>query len=138
MVVFGAGIVMGGGMGLMQGADFRLVTPASRMAMLEITIGLFPDVGGSWFLNRLPGKAGLFLGLTGAINGREAVVGMADRMVDDDADALLAALGQQTFADDARDNHAVLYRFFREQQVDMSGMPRPDGSYGADQSVVRR
>ena len=127
VVVFGGGIVMGGGMGLMQGADFRLVTPASPMAMPEITIGLFPDVGGSWFLNRLPGKAGLFLGLTGVhINGREAVeVGMADRMVDDDADALLTALGQQTFADDARDNHAVLYRFFREQQADMSAMPHP-------------
>ena len=82
VVVFGDGIVMGGGMGLLQGADFRLVTPRSRMAMPEITIGLFPDVGGSWFLNRLPGKVGLFLGLTGVhINGREAVeVGLADRM----------------------------------------------------------
>ncbi|MBL4569907.1 MAG: enoyl-CoA hydratase/isomerase family protein, partial [Alcanivorax sp.] len=42
VVVFGDGIVMGGGMGLLQGADFRLVTPRSRMAMPEITIGLFP------------------------------------------------------------------------------------------------
>lgn len=127
VVVYGDGIVMGGGMGLLQGADFRLVTPRSRLAMPEITIGLFPDVGGSWFLNRLPGKVGLFLGLTGAhINGREAVeVGMADRMVDGDADSLLAALAEQDFADEARDNQVVLYRLFREQQADMSDLSHP-------------
>ena len=127
VVVFGDGIVMGGGMGLLQGADFRLVTPRSRMAMPEITIGLFPDVGGSWFLNRLPGRAGLFLGLTGVhINGREAVeIGMADRMVDGDADNLLAALAEQDFADDITDNRAVLYRLFKQQAADMSELNHP-------------
>jgi enoyl-CoA hydratase/carnithine racemase len=49
----------------------RIVTPSSRLAMPEISIGLYPDVGASWFLSRLPGKLGLFLGLTGApINAR--------------------------------------------------------------------
>jgi enoyl-CoA hydratase/carnithine racemase len=127
VVVFGDGIVMGGGMGLLQGADFRLVTSRSRMAMPEITIGLFPDVGGSWFLNRLPGRAGLFLGLTGVhINGREAVeIGMADRMVDGDAESLLAALAEQAFADDVTDNRAVLYRLFKQQAADMSELNHP-------------
>ena len=127
VVVFGDGIVMGGGMGLLQGADFRLVTPRSRMAMPEITIGLFPDVGGSWFLNRLPGRAGVFLGLTGVhINGREAVeIGMADRMVDGDAESLLAALAEQAFADDVTDNRAVLYRLFKQQAADMSELNHP-------------
>ncbi|MDO8694608.1 MAG: enoyl-CoA hydratase/isomerase family protein [Sheuella sp.] len=80
IVVWGDGIVMGGGMGLMMGASHRIVTDTSKMAMPEITIGLFPDVGGTWMLNRLPGKTGLFLGLTGAhIGAADALfAGMAD------------------------------------------------------------
>ena len=66
ILVWGDGIVMGGGMGLMMGASHRVVTETTRMAMPEISIGLFPDVGGTWLLNRLPAHAGLFLGLTGA------------------------------------------------------------------------
>jgi enoyl-CoA hydratase/carnithine racemase len=56
------------------------VTQTSRLAMPEISIGLFPDVGGTWMLNRLPGKTGLFLGLTGAqIGAADALfAGMAD------------------------------------------------------------
>jgi len=80
IIVWGDGIVMGGGLGLMMGASHRIVTETSRLAFPEITIGLFPDVGGTWLLNRLPGKTGLFLGLTGAqINAADALyAGMAD------------------------------------------------------------
>ena len=46
---------MGGGIGLMAGASHRVATPRTRLAMPEISIGLFPDVGGSWLLPRLPG-----------------------------------------------------------------------------------
>ncbi|MDO9320097.1 MAG: enoyl-CoA hydratase/isomerase family protein [Pseudomonas sp.] len=91
------GYVMGGGMGLMQGAGVRIVTPSSRLAMPEISIGLYPDVGGSWFLARLPGKLGLFLGLTGAhINGRDALdLDLADRLLlDGQQDELIAGLQQ--------------------------------------------
>ena len=64
---------MGGGIGLMAGASHRVVTEKSRLAMPEIGIGLFPDVGGSYFLNRMPGKLGLFLALTGAmVNAADA------------------------------------------------------------------
>lgn len=66
IVVWGEGYVMGGGMGLMMSAPFRLVTPASKLAMPEINIGLFPDVGGTRFLAER-GLIGLFLGLTGAL-----------------------------------------------------------------------
>ena len=56
------------------GASIRIVTPSSRLGMPEINIGLYPDVGGSWFLARLPGRLGLFLGLTAsAINARDAL-----------------------------------------------------------------
>lgn len=65
LLVWGTGVVMGGGMGLFAGAGFRVVTETSRLAMPEIGIGLYPDVGGSYFLPRLPGRLGLFLGLTG-------------------------------------------------------------------------
>ena len=83
IVVWGSGIVMGGGMGLLCGASHRVVTETSRLAMPEITIGLYPDVGGSYFLPRLPGKSGLFLGLTGGqMNGTDArYVGLADALV---------------------------------------------------------
>jgi len=78
--------VLGGGMGLLQGAGIRIVTPSSRLAMPEISIGLYPDVGASWFLSRLPGKLGLFLGLTGAhMNGRDAIdLDLADRFLLDE------------------------------------------------------
>lgn len=77
------GITMGGGIGIMNGASHRVVTERTLMAMPEITIGFFPDVGASYFLNRLPRGLGLFLGLTGArFDGRDAVaVGMADGLV---------------------------------------------------------
>jgi len=83
IICWGDGIVMGGGMGLMAGATFRIVTEKSRLAMPEITIGLYPDVGGTWFLNRMPGNVGLFLGLTGAsINASDALfAGLADRFI---------------------------------------------------------
>ena len=56
----------GGRPGPAVGLRYRLVTPDVTLAMPEISIGLFPDVGASWFLNRLPGRLGLFMGLTGA------------------------------------------------------------------------
>ncbi len=59
------GIVMGGGMGISQGAQFRIVTDRTRMAMPETAIGLFPDVGASYFLSRLEGALGIYLGITG-------------------------------------------------------------------------
>lgn len=58
------GITMGGGMGLSIHGTYRVVTENTVMAMPETSIGLFPDVGAAWFLNRCPGKSGLFVALT--------------------------------------------------------------------------
>ena len=83
LLCWGHGIVMGGGIGLMAGASHRVVTAQSRLAMPEISIGLYPDVGGSWFLRRMPGRVGLFLALTGAnLNAADAIFcGLADLLV---------------------------------------------------------
>ncbi|WP_150912095.1 enoyl-CoA hydratase/isomerase family protein [Marinobacter halotolerans] len=83
VVVWGNGIVMGGGLGLMVGGSHRVVTEYSKLAMPEVGIGLYPDVGAGWFLNRMPGRTGLFLGLTGVrMNAADALfVGLADRFI---------------------------------------------------------
>ncbi len=80
LVCVADGICMGGGIGLFAGAAFRVVTEKSLFAMPEVTIGLYPDVGASWFLSRMPGRLGLWLGLTGArFNGADAIgLGLAD------------------------------------------------------------
>lgn len=83
IVSWGNGIIMGGGLGLHVGASHRVVTETARIAMPEISIGLFPDVGATWFLNRMPEGCGLFLGLTGAsVNAADAkFIGIADSFV---------------------------------------------------------
>jgi len=60
------GIVMGGGVGISEPAEVRIATERTTYAMPETGIGLFPDVGGGWFLPRLPGFTGTWLALTGA------------------------------------------------------------------------
>lgn len=87
ILCWGHGIVMGGGIGLMAGASHRVVTGRTRLAMPEIAIGLFPDVGGTWFLDRMPGRCGLFLALTGApMNAADALfAGLADHRLPDTA-----------------------------------------------------
>lgn len=83
IVAFMDGIVMGGGMGIAQGARQRVVTEHTKMAMPETGIGLFPDVGGGYFLSRCAGHTGEYLALTGRmLDGAQAVaVGLADHLV---------------------------------------------------------
>ena len=112
LICWAHGHVLGGGMGLMQGAGLRIVTPSSRLGMPEINIGLYPDVGGSWFLARLPGKLGLFLGLTASsINARDALdLDLADRfLLDSQQDALLEGLVQLNWLEQPqRQLHSLL------------------------------
>ena len=91
------GVVMGGGMGVAQagpGNRLRIVTERTKMAMPEVNIGLFPDVGGSYFLSRAPGRLGAYLGLTGlTIGAADALyAGLADYFVPQANMAALAAL----------------------------------------------
>jgi len=85
------GITMGGGVGISLPAKVRIATENTRFAMPETGIGLFPDVGGGWYLSRLPGRIGQYLALTGhRLNGAECVaLGLATHYLP--ADALVQA-----------------------------------------------
>ncbi|MGE0497940.1 MAG: enoyl-CoA hydratase/isomerase family protein [Ramlibacter sp.] len=120
-VAFMDGIVMGGGMGVSQGASLRIVTPRTRMAMPETHIGLFPDVGGGYFLSRCAGHLGEYLALTGqALDGAGAVAaGLADGLVPADRLAgLWQALGSGTL-----DSAAAIEAHFATELVADNGRP---------------
>jgi enoyl-CoA hydratase len=82
-VAFMDGIVMGGGVGLSAHSRHRVVTERTKLAMPEVGLGFFPDVGGTWLLSRSPGEIGTYFGLTGrTMNGPDAVYsGFADAVV---------------------------------------------------------
>ena len=89
------GIVMGGGVGIALPCTHRVATENTRFAMPETGIGLFPDVGGGWYLSRLPGQVGKFLALTGArLDGAECLaLGLATHYLNaDTVPAATAAL----------------------------------------------
>ena len=123
IICWGHGIVMGGGLGVMAGCSHRVVTEKTRIAMPEVTIALFPDVGGTWFLNHMPGKAGYFLALTGAsINAADAIyTGIADRFISSERKGeVLQQLLRQNWSTDAATNHALVRHTLRphaEQSV---------------------
>jgi enoyl-CoA hydratase len=73
-VAFMDGLVMGGGVGLSAHGSHRVVTERTKVAMPEVGLGFFPDVGGTWLLSRSPGEVGTYFGLTGqTMNGPDAI-----------------------------------------------------------------
>jgi enoyl-CoA hydratase/carnithine racemase len=131
------GVVMGGGMGIAQGGPdcgLRIVTERTKMAMPEVNIGLFPDVGGSHFLSHAPGQLGMFLGLTGlTIGAADALyVGLADVFV---PGADLAAVHALIEATPGADLPAAI-RMFAVQHAGESELQanraRIDAHFGAD------
>ncbi|EJL87550.1 enoyl-CoA hydratase/carnithine racemase [Herbaspirillum sp. CF444] len=125
ILCWGHGIVMGGGIGLMAGCSHRVVTERSRLAMPEITIGLYPDVGGSWFLSRVPGKLGAFLALTGALMNAEDAkfTKLADyRIAHADKQKVIDALQLQNWGEGGgdNDNKALLGRVLQQAERDVA------------------
>ncbi|XP_062952532.1 3-hydroxyisobutyryl-CoA hydrolase, mitochondrial isoform X3 [Cynocephalus volans] len=114
------GITMGGGVGLSVHGQFRVATETSLFAMPETGIGLFPDVGGGYFLPRLQGKLGYFLALTGfRLKGRDVYrAGIATHFIDSEK---LGTLEEDLFAlkSPSKENIAdVLDAYHTESKID--------------------
>jgi enoyl-CoA hydratase/carnithine racemase len=140
LLVWGDGVVMGGGLGLLAGASHRIVTERSRLAMPEVTIGLYPDVGASWFLPRMPGRTGLFLALTGAsLNAHDALsVGLADYFIPTASrDALFGELPAIPWSASLTDNRAALSRLLRAVAA-RSVAQMPPSNVRANSDAIQR
>lgn len=111
VIVWGQGIVMGGGLGLLGGCSHRIGTPDTRVAMPEITIGLFPDAGGTRFLSDLPNHLGVFAGLTGCqlSSGDALALGLLDYVVDGDRKSeIVEAMSQISFRNQPETDRGLL------------------------------
>jgi enoyl-CoA hydratase/carnithine racemase len=116
-IAFMDGVVMGGGMGLSQGARARIVTEHTKMAMPETNIGLFPDVGGGYFLSRCPGHVGEYLALTGEVIGADEAInyGLADVKLEAAVlPALWAELGATSWASATDADQWIASKFIAE------------------------
>ncbi len=139
ILVWGNGIVMGGGLGLMAGASHRVVTETSRIAMPEQTIGLYPDVGGSYFLHKMPQSVGLFLGLTSAsINCEDArFVSLADHFIDSTKyDSMLAQILAAKWGKTASLNHERLTKLLTDLDNQSARMPK--GNIKANLKTIQK
>jgi len=128
------GIAMGGGVGVSVHGRFRIATGRTLFAMPETGIGMFPDVGGTWFLPRLPGELGLYLGLTGARLGAADCLyaGLAEGYVPEErhgdllsglaegraVEDLLGALGGDAGAPPLAENREAIDRCFSARSVE--------------------
>jgi enoyl-CoA hydratase len=127
IAAFMDGVTMGGGVGISQPAKYRIATENTLFAMPETGIGLFPDVGGGWYLSRLAGAMGEYLALTGArLDGAECTaLNLATHYVPSEAlPALKAAI--------AADPRAV------ERLLDEASITPPDAGLLAHQAVIDR
>jgi len=118
VVTLGHGIVMGGGLGIFGASQYRVLTERSRLAMPEITIGLFPDAGASWTLRNMAPHHAVFLGLTGSqVNAADALLtGMGTHVTaHDEREAWLLDLLQLPWAEDNRTNEVNLSAWLRDQ-----------------------
>lgn len=156
-VAFMDGVTMGGGVGLAAPCRWRVATENTRLAMPETGIGLFPDVGGGWYLSRLPGRVGQYLALTGhRLDGAECLaLGLASHYLPasalDEAKARIAADPQamevtlDALAVLARDARLIAHRdaidrLFASDTVEevFAALAADDGEWAATQLATLR
>ncbi|MEW4449063.1 enoyl-CoA hydratase/isomerase family protein [Qipengyuania sp. JC766] len=157
IVAFMDGITMGGGVGIAMPARFRIATENTRFAMPETGIGLFPDVGGGWYLSRLKGRLGQFLALTGArLDGAECLwAGIAThyipserlsetkaRIVDDPANlsAILEEMGETPEAARLAGNEERISRHFASDDFEtiLASLESDDSEWAAKELETLR
>jgi enoyl-CoA hydratase len=156
VVAFMDGITMGGGVGISQPAKYRVATENTRFAMPETGIGLFPDVGGGWFLARLQGRIGQFLALTGArLDGAECLwTGLATHYLTADSlpeakeriahghepGQVLAALAAKPPEARIAANTAQIARHFASERLEdiLSSLAADDGEWAAKELATLR
>ncbi|MCK0532862.1 enoyl-CoA hydratase/isomerase family protein [Sphingobium agri] len=154
IVAFIDGIVMGGGVGLSLPCRYRVATERTTFAMPETGIGLFPDVGGGWFLPRLPGRIGTWLAVTGArINGADCTaIGIATHYIasdkldaikeaildrPDDLAAILDQANETAPASSLTEQRADIDRLFAADRIeDIMAALRADRSDWAQQQLA--
>ena len=127
------GVVMGGGVGISMPARYRVATERTLFAMPETAIGLFPDVGGGWYLPRLPGEVGTWLALTGArLRAADCLkLGIATHFVrSEDVPALKRAVVDAASAQDGESANGVLRTELSRLSADPG--PAPVGALQAD------
>src|SRR5690554_4850450 len=128
LIAWGNGFVMGGGLGLFIGANHRVGTETLKLAWPEIRIGLFPDVGGSWYLSRLPYPVGHWMGLTGShMNAIDSKAVKLTQYCIEHAqfDSMLEQLSEQKWQVNIAENHAKVRKVLRgaEQSTNTTAMP---------------
>ena len=136
VLCWGHGVVMGGGLGILAGCSHRVVSERTRIAMPEVTIALFPDVGGSWFLNQMPGASGRFLALTAAsINAADALyTGLGTHFLGNaQRDTVVDAMVALAWSADADTRHDQLNALLDSITADA---PLPAGSVEAHQALI--
>ena len=120
IICWGSGIVMGGGLGLLSGCSHRLGTVSTKLAMPEMTIGLFPDAGGTKFLTDLPDQLGWFLGLTGChlTAGDGLALGLLDIIVDESKkEEIFDSVSNIEWASDSLENMETVSSILKEFEV---------------------
>jgi enoyl-CoA hydratase len=151
------GITMGGGVGISLPAKVRIATENTKFAMPETGIGLFPDVGGGWYLSRLPGRLGQFLALTGhRLNGAECLaLGLATQYLPAEAlprakqliaerpQEIAAALDPLTIAPPPApilDHREAIDRLFASDTLEdvLAALEADGGEWAAEQLAILR
>ncbi len=139
-IAFMDGIVMGGGMGISEGGSLRIVTERTKMAMPETIIGLFPDVGGGYFLSRCPGRVGEWLALTGETIGAADAISfqLADGFLpSDQQEAVWEHLRSQQFASGQAVQDFVASKFVAVDASQASARGQIDPYFGlADATAI--
>lgn len=156
-VAFLNGVVMGGGVGIALPCRWRVATENTKFAMPETAIGLFPDVGGGWYLSRLPGRIGQYLALTGArLSGAECqALGLATHYLPAaeleeakarisaeplQSEAILTELSVEPPAADILQHRERIDRLFASDHLEevFAALEADDGAWAAEQLATVR